>query len=86
MKLPLNLFADIGVTGKDGRLSETVLYDAGFYIPVAKNIFEIYFPILICQGFKDYKTTNSLKYVETIRFTLNLNLINPFDLIKKVEL
>ena len=85
-KLPLNVFADIGITGKDGRTNETVLYDAGVYIPVIKNMFEVYFPLLICDGFKDYKTANNLKYSETIRFTLNLNMANPFNLIKEVEL
>jgi hypothetical protein len=49
-------------------------------------MFEVYFPLLICQGFKDYKTANNLKYSETIRFTLNLNLANPFDLAKEIEL
>jgi hypothetical protein len=86
LKLPINVFADIGITGKDGRTNETILYDAGVYIPVIKNMFEVYFPLLICQGFKDYKTANNLKYSETIRFTLNLNLANPFDLLKEIEL
>lgn len=86
LKLPINLFADIGITGKDGRTNETILYDAGIYVPIVKNIFEIYFPVLIAQDFKDYKTANSLSYMQTVRFTLNLNLMNPFDLIKKIEL
>ncbi len=86
IKLPVNLYADIGMTGTDGRTSETVLYDGGASLIIAKNIFEIYFPVLICKGFQDYKTANNLKYAETIRFMLNLNLLNPFDLIKKIEL
>jgi hypothetical protein len=86
VKLPLSVYADIGMTGKDGRTTETVLYDAGASIVVIKNICEVYFPVLICKGFQDYKTANNLKYSETIRFTLNLNLANPFDLIKKIEL
>jgi len=86
IKLPVNLYADIGMTGADGRTGETVLYDGGASLILAKNIFEIYFPVLICKGFQDYKTANNLKYIETIRFMLNLNLLNPFDLIKKIEL
>jgi len=86
MKLPVGLFADIGMTGPDGRTTEKVLYDAGGSVIIIKDIFEIYFPVLICKGFQDYKTANDLKYSETIRFMLNLNLMNPFDLIKKMEL
>jgi hypothetical protein len=41
---------------------------------------------LISKDFQDYKKANGTKYEETIRFTLNLNLINPFDLIRKLEL
>lgn len=86
MKLPLRLYADIG-TG-DGRsfLKEKVLYDAGVCLSFRKNIFEIYFPVLISQGFKDYKEANDIRYEETIRFTLNLNLINPFGLIRNFSM
>lgn len=86
LMLPINFFADIGMTEYDGRSEETVLYDAGVSISIIKNICEIYFPVLLSQGFKDYKEANDLKYSETIRFTLNLNLLNPFDMLKNIEL
>jgi hypothetical protein len=85
-KLPVNLFADIGMTGPDGRTTEKVLYDAGASLVIIKDICEIYFPVLICKGFQDYKTANGLNYSQTVRFMLNINLMNPFDLIKKIEL
>ena len=85
-KIPINLYADIGTTAPDGIVNDKLLYDAGVCISLPKKIFEIYFPILLCQDFKDYKTLNGLKYKETIRFTLNLNLINPFDLINNFKL
>jgi hypothetical protein len=86
IKLPLNVFADIGMTEYDGRTTETVLYDAGLSISIKKDVCEIYFPLLLSQGFTDYKNAYGLKYAETIRFTLNLNLLNPFDMIKNFEL
>ncbi len=85
-KIPINLYADIGTIEYDGRVTDQVLYDAGVCLSLPKKIFEIYFPLLICQDFKNYKTANGLKYQETIRFTLNLNLINPFDLINNFKL
>ena len=85
MKLPINLFADLGTTGT-GLTNDKFLYDAGICISLKKNFFEIYFPILLSQDFIDYKKANDLKYAETIRFTLNLNLMNPFDLIRNFKL
>lgn len=86
LKLPLRLYADIGMTADDARLKENVLYDAGVCLSLRKNVFEIYFPLLVSNDFKTYKETNELSYAETIRFTLNLNLINPFDLIRNFSL
>jgi hypothetical protein len=80
MKIPLSLYADIGTCGSDGINKAQLLYDAGICLSIRKNMFEIFFPVLICNDFKEYKKANDLKYEETIRFTLNLNLINPFEL------
>ena len=86
MKLPIDLFADIGTSAEDGISNEKILYDAGVCISIKKNVFEVYFPLLICKDFQDYKDANGIKYPETIRFTLNLNLINPFTLIRNFTL
>jgi hypothetical protein len=86
LKLPLCLYADIGLTEYDGRLTQKMLYDAGVCLSLRKNVFEIYFPLLISNDFQKYKDANGLSYQETIRFTLNLNLINPFDLIRNFSL
>ena len=86
MKIPINLYADIGTTGADGILTESILYNAGVCLSIRKNLFEIYFPILISKDFQDYNKANGIRYEETIRFTLNLNLINPFELIRKFEI
>lgn len=85
-KIPLNLYADIGTTENDGLVNEKVLFDAGVCISLPKNIFEIYFPMFISQDFQNYKDANGLKYYETIRFILNLNLLNPFDFIRNFSL
>ena len=82
LKLPINLYADIGTSADDGILEQKILYDAGVSLCLQKDIFEIYFPLFLSEDFKTYKTTNKLKYEETIRFTLNLNLLNPFDFIR----
>jgi len=82
IKLPIGLYADIGTCGTDGLLNDQALYDAGVYLSLRKNICEVYFPVLLCNDFKAYKTANGLTYPETIRFTLNISLINPFNLVR----
>ncbi len=83
LKLPLKLYADVGTAANDGLLKQRLLYNAGVCISFS-NIFEIYFPLLLSTDLQNYKDVNNLKYAETIRFTLNLNLINPFDLVKSI--
>jgi len=82
LKLPLKVYADIGTTAPDGLNKQKVLYDSGVCVSIMKNIFEIYFPLAISKDFQDYQKANNLKYAETIRFTLNLNLLNPFDIVR----
>jgi hypothetical protein len=86
MPLPIRLYADIGTTADDAILNNELVYDAGLCLSISKNIFEVYFPLLLSQQFKDYKAANNIKYEETIRFTLNLNLLNPFSLIKNYKM
>ncbi|MDF2435717.1 MAG: hypothetical protein K0Q95_93 [Bacteroidota bacterium] len=86
MKIPLALYADIGTCDNDGLITDKILYDAGVCLTLRKNIFEVYFPVLICNDFQKYKDANDLQYVETIRFTLNINLLNPFNLAKNFSL
>ena len=82
LKLPLKVYADIGTTAEDGLNNEKLLYNAGLCISLMKNVFEIYLPILISKDLMDYKEEKNLEYIETVRFTLNLNLLNPFDIVR----
>ncbi len=86
LKLPISLFADIGTAADDGILNQKILYDAGVCLSLKKDIFEIYFPLLLAKDFKNEIKVNKLEYTETIRFTLNISLINPFDLIRNLSL
>lgn len=87
LPLPVKLYADIGTTSADGFGKESAwLYDVGICISTPKNLIEVFFPLLICKDFEDYKEINKVRYKETIRFTLNLNAINPFSLIRNFKL
>ena len=86
MKLPVNLYADLGTVADDGILKQKVLYNAGVSVSIAKDVFEIFFPLLLSDDFNTYKKTNKLEHIETVRFTLNLKLMNPFDLLRNFTL
>ncbi|MBA3971900.1 MAG: hypothetical protein H0X46_07110, partial [Bacteroidetes bacterium] len=86
LKLPIKLYGDIG-TYEDGVSStKKVMYDAGLCLSFRKDVFEIYFPLVLSQEFKDYQKIYGGNYGETIRFTLNLNLVNPFSLIRNFSM
>ncbi len=82
LKVPLKLYADIGTTADNASYKQKVLYNAGACISLVKNVFEIYFPLVVSDDLANYNKLNNVKYAETIRFTLNFNLLNPFDLIR----
>lgn len=84
--LPLKLYADFGITDPDARLNNALLYEAGIDLCVVKDIFEVYFPVLLCSDIKQNLDINNVKYAEQIRFTLNINLLNPFNFIKDFKL
>ena len=86
LKLPLKVYADVGTTGDDATITESVLYNAGLCLSLSDNFLEIYFPLLLSKDLENYKKIAGLKYVETVRFTLNLNLLNPMDFIKNFEI
>jgi hypothetical protein len=92
-KLPLLLYADagtystnvinIGPTGVSKSISKPeLLYSTGIGIPIIKNVFEFYIPILNSKNIQDAIDLSKLRFVDTIRFTLNLTLANPLSAIK----
>ena len=83
----IGFYADFGLTGyttrnfKGDEVDEVspTTYGFGATLILVPNICEIYFPIKLSSDL------NQLKYVEKIRFTLNLNLIKPFEMVRKFE-
>jgi len=86
--VPISLFADAGTyaEAKDELKNSVLLYDAGLCLVVSKDIFEIYFPLLVSNDIQDNYDANGVKFIEKIRFKLNINMINPFKLIKDFAL
>lgn len=84
----LSIYADFGFVGaltRDSQGNEIdnvsdVAYDFGIALNIVPNVFEIYFPIKISSDL------NQLNYGEKIRFTLNLNTLNPFKIVRELDL
>lgn len=66
--VPLALFADAGIH----ESSPDLAYNAGVALVIVPRVFEIYFPVVTSTDL------SRLEYGERIRYTLNLNLLNPF--------
>jgi len=84
----ISIYADFGMVGfndRDNQGNEVdgvsdVAYNTGIALNLVPDIFEIYFPIKMSSEF------NQLNYGEKIRFTLNLNTLNPFKKVREFEL
>ncbi len=83
----LSLYADFGLVGfidRDTQNNEIdgvsdVAYNGGITLNIIPNIFEIYFPLVSSSEF------NNLNYGEKIRFTLNINTLNPFKMAREFD-
>ena len=78
----LSLHADIGWVGVKTNIFNPKPFKSEYQISASINlipkVFEIYFPIKLSNDL------NQLTYAEKIRFTLNLNTLNPFKLIEEI--
>jgi hypothetical protein len=87
-KIPLKLFADIGVFPDKNKLSGSslpVYYDAGIQFTIINNIFEIYFPLAMSKDITDVNKNIINNYFQSIRFTLNLEKADPFKLLRDIR-
>lgn len=87
-KIPLKLFADIGVVPDKNKLFGSALpvfYDAGIQFTIINNIFEIYFPLAMSKDIKEVNKNFINNYFQNIRFTLNLEKADPFKLLRNIR-
>jgi hypothetical protein len=101
-KIPFRLFADLNMIPSAGG-APLFLYDAGIYLPIVKNMIEVYVPLLMSQDIKDAFYLNNPDLVgagqvgekdpepwkrtaRMIRFTFNIERMNPFQLVRNLSL
>jgi hypothetical protein len=73
-------FLDSNYKGDEIDAVSDATYNIGLSLNIVPNIFEIYFPVYMSSDL------NQLNYGEKIRFTLNINTLNPFKMIRNIEL
>ncbi len=85
-KLPILLYADFGTTAPYFTGTKNIFINAGIDVVIWRDVFEIFLPVpgLTTNNLRSYNTFYSIDYLHQIRFTLNINKINPFGLIKQV--
>ncbi|RLD66105.1 MAG: hypothetical protein DRI84_05485, partial [Bacteroidetes bacterium] len=63
------------------------LWEAGFLISIIDRKLEVYFPALWSQNIQDvFELNNQTSYGEKIRFTMRMELANPFKVLKELKL
>lgn len=82
IKFPIGVFADAAYSSANEKINNLNFnYDAGIYIPIVNDIFEVYFPIVY--------ETNGIpidRKTQLVRFILDFQAINPFKLKRSIDL
>jgi hypothetical protein len=92
-RIPLRLFTNAAVTSYDeypAGFESTVdlntktdfAAEAGICLPLVRNVFEIYLPLVYTQNLKDAFGDQSFE--KRIRFVLNVKLVNPARAIRRI--
>ncbi len=88
---PIGIFADGGLYPftqiTNGTATEKIglLYDAGIYIYLPKDIFEIYIPLLYSKEITSELEYNNINFLQRIRFMININQLNPFKMLREIK-
>lgn len=84
-KIPLRPYADLCLNqDKDNFDNNTFIYTGGVAVYIIQDILEIYFPIVQSKIIEDY--SGNKNFGQKICFSLNLNLLEPHNLFKKIKL
>ncbi len=90
--LPIRPYFDIGYyddkrfISSDLEFADQLWWQGGLELRLAKGIASVYVPIVNAENVKDlYNGSGRDKFWERITFTLDLNKLNPFDLVENLS-
>ena len=84
----LRIYADFGIypDGLHGNKPK-MLYEGGAYLNIIPKYFEIYFPFFWSKEIQDVAELNNQPFYEQkIRFVFRMDLMNPFKVLREIEL
>ena len=73
----IGIFADIGTCGKDGLLSQDILYDAGINIDFFKDVVNVYLPLVYSNDIKKGIVSNEWNFFQRIMINVRIDKMNP---------
>jgi len=81
----IKAYANIGFS-EPVLSTSAVLWEAGFLLSIIDRKLEVYFPALWSQNIHDnFELNKQTSYGEKIRFTMRMELANPFKYLKEVR-
>ncbi|HBF87881.1 MAG TPA: hypothetical protein DDX39_04485 [Bacteroidales bacterium] len=83
-KLPIKLYANAGTFAGAGSStsSQIVAFETGIELYIIPDIFAVYFPVSMSKDIRQENAPITKTYIEKVRFTLNINKLNPFKYAK----
>lgn len=83
----IRLYGDFGTCGGDGLLAgeDVVLYNAGLNLSLFRGFADVYVPLLMSANLKEAVEANDWSFIQTVRFELKLDKLNPKNLVNSIS-
>jgi len=85
----LGLYADGGIHPvyivNSEKFVNHYLYELGGHFSLIKDLVDIYIPIIMHEDLESEFVFRKVSFLQRIRFTVDLKLLNPFKLLKQIE-
>jgi hypothetical protein len=87
--VPLQIYFNAALVGPLSNFGEEYnktrfLYEGGLKFNIYKNTIEVYFPIFTSPEINNYLNDNTSNYFQRVRFMLDLNKLNVFELARNI--
>jgi hypothetical protein len=88
-KIPIRIYANMAIVGSPIEYSgfensDAFYWEAGAKLSVIRNVFEFYFPVIMSDQMQKFTDEVNDNYWQQIRFTLYLNKLNPFEMLREL--
>jgi hypothetical protein len=71
--------------GSTDKTEIRFLFDTGLHLALKKDLIDIYIPLFMHDDLESEMEFQGITFLQRIRFTLNLKVLNPFKILKQIE-